>query len=31
MTAQPSIPIPRNNPGEEMLTLHEAATLLRVP
>lgn len=31
MTAQPSIPGPRNNPGEEMFTLHEAAHLLRVP
>jgi hypothetical protein len=31
MTAQPSIPHPRNSPGVEMLTLHEAADLLRLP
>jgi len=31
MTAQPTIPDPRRNPGEEMLTLHEACDFLRVP
>jgi hypothetical protein len=31
MTAQPSIPEPRKNLGDEMLTLDETAALLRVP
>ena len=31
MTAQPSIPNPRKNLGDEMLTLDETAALLRVP
>jgi len=31
MTAQPSIPEPRKSLGDEMLTLDEAAALLRVP
>ncbi|EON25703.1 hypothetical protein CF8_0153 [Nocardioides sp. CF8] len=31
MTAQPTIPNPRRNPGDEMLTLQEACAFLRVP
>ena len=31
MTAQPTIPDPRRNPGDEMLTLQEACAFLRVP
>ena len=31
MTAQPSIPEPRNNLGDEMLTLQEACAFLRIP
>ncbi|MGN6250853.1 MAG: helix-turn-helix transcriptional regulator [Marmoricola sp.] len=31
MTAQPSIPQQRTNLGDEMLTLHETAALLRLP
>ena len=31
MTAQPSMPNPRKNLGDEMLTLDETAALLRVP
>ena len=31
MTAQPTTPNPRRNPGDEMLTLQEACAFLRVP
>jgi len=31
MTAQPSIPEPRNNLGDEMFTLQEACAYLRIP
>ena len=31
MTAQPTSPNPRRNPGDEMLTLQEACAFLRVP
>jgi hypothetical protein len=31
MTAQPTNPNPRRNPGDEMLTLQEACAFLRVP
>lgn len=31
MTAQPSVPNPRKNLGDELLTLDETAALLRVP
>jgi len=31
MTAQTTVPDPRRNPGEEMLTLHEACAFLRIP
>ncbi len=31
MTAQPSIPNPRKNLGDEMLTLDETAAMLRLP
>ncbi len=31
MTAQPTIPTPRRNPGDEMLTLQEAGAFLRAP
>jgi hypothetical protein len=31
MTAQPTRPDPPRNPGDEMLTLQEACTFLRVP
>lgn len=31
MTAQPAIPNPRTNPGDDMLTLQEACDLLRLP
>lgn len=31
MTAQPNAPRPRQNPGDDMLTLQEACRYLRVP
>jgi hypothetical protein len=31
MTAQPNAPRPRQNPGDEMLTLQEACRFLRIP
>lgn len=31
MTAQPNPPRPRQNPGDDMLTLQEACRYLRVP